>query len=71
MGLKHQFEWIFKCNGSDNVLNKHFICLICGFNIVRQHRQIHEVLQECLNNCLYTDCINLITEFVCGFVISL
>jgi len=64
------YEWMFQCNGCGNLLDKHFICLVCGYHIIQQHAQIEYVLYEYLQEYLYPDCINLIVEFVCGSVIS-
>ena len=62
-----RYDYIYKCNAK--LLDQHFFCLECVWDIYLQHKQLTVFLKKYLRNYLYDVCIQEISSFVCGSVV--
>lgn len=62
-----KYDYIYTCNTS--LLDRHFFCLRCVWNMVKQHNELTVYLKQYLKDYLYDVCIEEISSFCVGTVV--
>eukprot|EP01083_Nonionella_stella_P172508 592223_1 len=70
--VQGDYYWMYRCRKSkDTKYNGHDLCLKCVYHVIKQNKQLIELLNCLLMDHLTTDCIQTIVFYTAGHVVKL